>query len=249
MEVVRGEKLTRERLEPIISSHMIPTDKTTRVLPQADAFAVARKRMVYEQILSRGVSDAGTLRAMADVPRHLFVDDALKNQAYTDAPLNIGEGQTISQPYIVGLMTQALGLSGRESVLEIGTGCGYQTTILAMLAARVFTIERFKSLAFAARRVFKTLQLTNVVMRVGDGSTGWPERAPFDRILIGCVAPSVPKELLAQLALGGCLVMPVAHVHGGQSLIRIRKAPDGLTREDLGACRFVKLIGRHGYRR
>lgn len=249
MEVVRGEKLTRERLEPIISSHMIPTVKTTRVMPHADAFAVARKRMVYEQILSRGVSDAGTLRAMSEVPRHLFVDDALKNQAYADTPLNIGEGQTISQPYIVALMTQALGLSGRESVLEIGTGCGYQTTVLAMLAATVFTIERLKSLAFAARRVFKTLRLTNVVMRVGDGSMGWPERAPFDRILLGCVAPCVPKELLAQLAPGGCLVLPVADVQGSQSLIRVRSGSDGLIREDLGLCRFVKLIGRHGYKR
>jgi protein-L-isoaspartate(D-aspartate) O-methyltransferase len=184
---------------------------------------------------------------MTQVPRHIFVDDALKSQAHADTPLNIGLGQTISQPYIVALMTQALALSGTESVLEIGTGCGYQTVILALLARRVWTIERFKSLAMSARRSFKMLGLKNVVMRVGDGSVGWPEGAPFDGILLACAAPTVSPILVEQLAPNGRLVMPLEDAHGRQTLLRITRGPNGFMREDLGACRFVRLVGRQGF--
>lgn len=211
-------------------------------------FTISRKRMIAEQIVSRGIDDARLIAAMTEVPRHLFVDEALKSQAYTDAPLNIGEGQTISQPYIVALMTQTLALTGEEKILEIGTGCGYQTTILAKLARQVYTIERIKSLAMQARSRFKGFELRNVVLRIGDGSLGWKEAAPFDRILVTCAAPIVPEVLLSQLAAEGSLVIPVASNEPDcQDLLRIVKTKNGFKKENLGPCRFVKLIGKQGY--
>lgn len=211
-------------------------------------FEIAARRMIQEQIVSRGIADARVVEIMSQVPRHLFVDDALKAQAYTDAPLNIGEGQTISQPYIVALMSQTLKLSGTEKILEIGTGCGYQTTILSKLARQVHTVERIKSLAMAARQRFKNLGLRNVVLRIGDGSMGWSEAAPFDRILMTCAAPVMPEVLLGQLAVGGWLVAPVDSGRGeGQELWRVERKPEGFVSENLGPCRFVKLIGKHGY--
>lgn len=210
--------------------------------------SVARKRMIAEQIVGRGIKDPRVIEVMGRVPRHIFVDDALRDQAYTDGPLNIGEGQTISQPYIVAFMTESLQLKGEEKILEIGTGCGYQTTILALLVKQLYTIERLKNLALKARSRFKKLGLKNIVMRVGDGSQGWKEAAPFDRVIVTCAAPVKPHELMEQLAVGGLIVVPVANKAGHENLLRITKLPEGFKTEDLGPCRFVKLIGKHGYR-
>jgi protein-L-isoaspartate(D-aspartate) O-methyltransferase len=210
-------------------------------------YAIAVKRMISEQIMARGISDARVIDTMTHVPRHLFVDEALKSQAYTDAPLNIGEGQTISQPYIVALMTERLNLTGSEKVLEIGTGCGYQTTILSRLVKQVYTIERIKTLALQARARFKMIGLRNVVLRIGDGSLGWKEAAPFDRILVACAAPIMPESLISQLTVGGFVVIPVESSGGNQDLWKVTKTPDGLKKENLGPCRFVKLIGKQGY--
>lgn len=203
--------------------------------------------MIKEQLEARGIRDEGVIKAMKRIPREMFVDEALKSQAYIDAPVNIGEGQTISQPYIVALMTQALELQGHEKVLEIGTGCGYQTAVLAGLCGKVHTIERFKSLAMGARERLKALKVKNVVMRVGDGSKGWEDAAPFDRIIVTCAAPKVPETYLAQLAIGGKLVLPVSQTEDQQDLWRITRTEEGFQKEDLGPCRFVKLVGEHGY--
>lgn len=210
-------------------------------------FAIARKRMIKEQIMGRGIRDERVTGAMEKIPRHLFVDEALKDQAYIDAPLNIGEGQTISQPYIVALMTQALCLRGTEKVLEIGTGCGYQAVILSLLGGQVYTIERVKKLALKARQRFKALGLKNLVMRIGDGSLGWPEAAPFDGILYTCASPQIPENLLAQLKMGGRLVVPVFKEEGVQELLCVLKTEQGLEKQSLGLCRFVRLIGKYGY--
>jgi protein-L-isoaspartate(D-aspartate) O-methyltransferase len=210
-------------------------------------FAVARKRMIHEQIIARGITDTSVLRVMEQLPRHLFVGEALKNQAYIDAPISIGEGQTISQPYIVALMTEALKLTGTERILEIGTGCGYQTVILAKLAKQVYTIERFKSLGLSARSAFKQMGLRNIVIRIGDGSAGWVEAAPFDRILMTCASPSVPMRLIEQLEVGGILVAPVSAGADQQKMLRLTKTQTGVDTQDLGDCRFVKLVGRFGY--
>lgn len=215
---------------------------------QKDRYAIARKRMMAEQIMARGITDPKVIEVMSMVPRHDFVDEALKDQSYSDGPLSIGEGQTISQPYIVALMTQALGLNGTENVLEIGTGCGYQTVILSAIARQVYTIERVKSLGMKARNRFKQYGLKNIVMRIGDGSMGWPEAAPFDRIITTCAAPEVPQVFLEQLAQGGVLVVPVTSSAGYQDLLRITKTGDSFSTENLGGCHFVKLIGRYGYK-
>ncbi len=212
-----------------------------------DPYSIARKRMINEQLVARGITDAKLLEIMSLVPRHEFVDDALKAQAYADAPQSIGSGQTISQPYIVALMTEALKLTGKETVLEIGTGCGYQTVILAKLAKQVYTIERVKSLAMAARQRLKNFNLKNIVIRVGDGTLGWPEAAPFDRIIIACAAPKIPENLVAQLAVGGLMVIPVTVAEGLQEMLRITRTPDGFKTENLGNCHFVPMIGKFAY--
>ncbi len=213
-------------------------------------FAVAFKRMLKEQLVARGITDERVLDAMKSRPREFFVDEALKNQAYIDAPLQIGEGQTISQPYIVGLMTQVLGLKGHEKVLEIGTGCGYQTSILSALVQKVYTIERFKSLAMRARERLIKLNCRNVVLRIGDGSYGWPDVAPFDAIIVTCAAPQVPETYLSQLALNGRLVLPVAADHSDQNqmLVLVTKTESGFKQENLSPCRFVPLVGEYGFK-
>lgn len=221
---------------------------TLSLEPQNDPYAVSRKRMIQEQLVARGISNPRVLDIMSRVPRHVFVDEALKNQAYIDAPLSIGEGQTISQPYIVALMTQALALSGTEKILEIGTGCGYQTIILSLAAKKVYTIERIKTLGIEARGRFKKFGLKNIVMRVGDGSAGWPEAQPFDRVLVSCASPQIPVSLIAQLVVGGQLVIPVSLATGHQNLLRITRTPTSYQTEDLGACHFVRLVGKFGYR-
>jgi protein-L-isoaspartate(D-aspartate) O-methyltransferase len=204
--------------------------------------------MVEEQLANRGISDVRVLAAVAKVERHCFVEEALRTRAYDDKPLPIGERQTISQPYMVGLMTQTLELRGDERVLEIGTGCGYQTAVLAELAATVYTIERLAVLASTARATLDAFGYTNVVTRVGDGSLGWSEAAPFDAIIVTAGTPQVPRPLVAQLGLGGRLVFPIGEEEL-QTLVRIRKDEGGLREEYFGDCRFVKLVGRYGWRR
>lgn len=215
-----------------------------------DRYEKQRKKMVDAHIRSRGIRDARVLRAMEKIPRHLFVDEGLIDQAYNDSPLPIGEKQTISQPYIVALMTEALELAGREKVLELGTGSGYQAAILAELADRVFTIERIASLAQKARRLLESLNYYNAVIRVGDGTYGWREESPFDAILVAAGSPSIPRTLVEQLAVGGRLVIPVGgrYTQNLIKLTRLSENPDDVRQEDLGGCRFVSLIGEHGWK-
>jgi protein-L-isoaspartate(D-aspartate) O-methyltransferase len=183
---------------------------------------------------------------MKKIPRHLFVEEALQSQAYCDHPLPIGEKQTISQPYIVALMTEALQLTGREKILEIGAGSGYQTAILAELAEKVFSIERIRSLAVRARKLLYELGYFNVEIKIFDGTLGWVEERPFDAVIVTAGAPDIPQPLIDQLAMGGRLVIPVGDAFV-QDLIRVVKTEDGIKKEDLGGCRFVKLIGRYGW--
>jgi protein-L-isoaspartate(D-aspartate) O-methyltransferase len=209
-------------------------------------FPKTRLRMVEEQIISRGIKDPKLIDAMRKVPRHLFVEEALQSQAYNDHPLPIGEKQTISQPYMVALMTEALQLTGKEKILEIGTGSGYQTAILAEIAGKVFSIERIRSLAIKARKLLYELGYFNVEIKIFDGTFGWAEEAPFDAIIVTAGSPDIPQPLVDQLAIGGRLVIPLGDP-SIQDLIRIIKTEEGTKREDLGGCRFVKLIGRYGW--
>lgn len=209
-------------------------------------FAVPRRRMVEEQLRARGIRDPHVLRIMAAMPRHRFVDSALQSRAYSDHALPIGQEQTISQPYMVALMTQALALSGDEKVLEIGTGSGYQTAILAELADRVFTVERIPAIGLAARQRLADMGYSNIVYRIGDGSLGWREMAPFDRVLITAGAPRVPAFLMEHLRTGGNALVPVG-AGENQSLLRLTRTDAGLRRETLAGCAFVPLIGREGF--
>jgi len=208
---------------------------------------VLRRRMVEEQIRRRGIRDERVLSAMEEVPRHLFVPPDLRHRAYVDDPLPIGEGQTISQPYIVAEMTAALRLRGPEKVLEVGTGSGYQTAILATLCREVVTVERIPSLAAEASRRLSALGLSNVVYVTGDGSLGSPAHAPFERILSAAASPSVPPPWLEQLAEGGILVLPLGG-RMGQNLTRVTMRKGMPQTEYLGGCIFVPLIGEHGFR-
>ena len=207
-----------------------------------------RLHMVETQLIDRGITDHRVIRAMEKVPRHLFVDDALWPEAYDDHPLPIGEKQTISQPFIVALMTQALVLSGTERVLEIGTGSGYQTAVLGELAEQVFSIERVPSLAQRARNILDNLKYTNIVITVGDGTYGWREHAPYDGIIVTAGAPFAPKQLLQQLSTGGRLVIPVGDQVSQELKVYRKTDGDSFELEDLGGCRFVKLIGEHGWK-
>jgi len=209
-------------------------------------FPKARVKMVEEQIISREIRDPRVIAAMKKVPRHLFVEEALQSQAYSDHPLPIGEKQTISQPYMVALMSEALQLTGKEKVLEIGGGCGYQTAILAELAERVFSIERIRPLAIRARQLIYELGYFNVEIKIFDGTYGWAEEGPFDAIMVTAGGPDIPQPLLDQLTMGGRLVIPVGDAFV-QDLIRITKTEGGIKKEDLGGCRFVKLIGKYGW--
>jgi len=202
--------------------------------------------MVEEQIISRGIRDSGVIEAMKKVPRHLFVEEALQSQGYSDHPLPIGEKQTISQPYMVALMTEALQLTGKEKILEIGAGSGYQTAILAELGEKVFSIERIRSLAIRARKLLYELGYFNFEIKIFDGTYGWVEEGPFDAIIVTAGAPDIPQPLVDQLTIGGRLVIPVGDAFV-QDLIRVTKTGEGIKREDLGGCRFVKLIGRYGW--
>jgi protein-L-isoaspartate(D-aspartate) O-methyltransferase len=205
-----------------------------------------RERMVVEQIEARGIHDRAVLAAMRAVPRHRFVEASLQDRAYDDSPLPIGERQTISQPYMVAIMTEALGVRAGARVLEIGTGSGYQAAILAELGTRLVTLERIPVLAERARRLLDMLGYDEVRVEVADGTLGWTEGAPYDAIVVTAGAPRIPRPLVQQLAPGGCLVLPMGE-DDLQTLVRIRRGPAGLVEEYLGECRFVKLFGYYGW--
>jgi protein-L-isoaspartate(D-aspartate) O-methyltransferase len=202
---------------------------------------MARERMVVEQVEARGVKDALTLEALRRVPRHRFVAPGLESEAYADHPLPIGHGQTISQPYIVGFMTEALGLRGGESVLEIGTGSGYQAAVLAEIAREVRTIEIVPELADEARERLAALGYRNVLVRAGDGYQGWPEAAPFDAIIVTAAAPRVPEPLKAQLKDGGRLILPLGEAY--QELLLVSRSGDRFEERRVLAVRFVPMTG------
>jgi protein-L-isoaspartate(D-aspartate) O-methyltransferase len=209
-------------------------------------FKLARERMVKNQLITRGIKDEGVLQAMGKVPRHVFIEEALAGEAYNDHPVPIGEKQTISQPYIVALMTEGLELTGKENTLEIGTGSGYQTAILAELARRVCTIERIKSLLVNARKLLAQLGYDNILFKAFDGTLGWKEYAPFDAIMVTAGAPHVPQPLIDQLADNGRLIIPLGDKHT-QELVKVTKKGEDLVHENMGGCRFVNLIGVHGW--
>ena len=207
-----------------------------------------RVRMVETQLVPRGIRDERVLAAMRRIPRHRFVGPGMESSAYGDHALPIGQGQTISQPYMVALMTQELALTGNETVLEIGTGSGYQTAILSELAERVFSIERVEILAQRARELIESLGVTNAIVRVGDGTIGWNEFAPFDRILVTAGAPGVPTSLLDQLADPGIMVIPVG-TQGFQELTVVTKKEGATSTRTGGGCVFVPLLGKEGWGR
>jgi protein-L-isoaspartate(D-aspartate) O-methyltransferase len=210
-------------------------------------YARQRDEMVRRQIEARGVTDPKVLSALRKVPRHLFVSEALRDQAYGDFPLPIGEQQTISQPYIVAEMTQALQPNENDRVLEIGTGSGYQAAILSEIVFRVYTIERIHSLLIKARKLFDRLQYHNIVTRYSDGTTGWEDESPFDAIIVTAGSPQIPNTLISQLAVGGRMVIPVGDQFS-QELIKVYKDEQGIHKANLGGCRFVKLVGEYGWR-
>jgi protein-L-isoaspartate(D-aspartate) O-methyltransferase len=214
---------------------------------ESSRFARLREEMVRRQIEARGVSDPRVLDAMRAVPRHLFVSEALGDRAYGDFPLPIGEGQTISQPFIVAEMTRALALSPEDRVLEIGTGSGYQTAVLAELVHRVYTVERIRPLHVRARRIFDQLGYHNIVTRYSDGTLGWAEEAPFDAILVTAGSPKVPEPLVEQLRPGGRMVIPVGD-RFSQEMTKVIRDEAGVHRTGMGGCRFVKLVGEHGWK-
>jgi protein-L-isoaspartate(D-aspartate) O-methyltransferase len=211
-----------------------------------DRFAAARERMLRWHLRGRDITDPRVLKVMADIARHDFVPTSYQSQAYSDGPLPIGSGQTISQPYIVALMTQELRVTGDCEVLEIGTGSGYQTAVLSRLAKRVYTIEKLAELSRSAQRVLAQLAISNVEFHVGDGSCGWPEPRTFERIMITAAVPEVPEPLIEQLADGGVIVAPVGPP-GVQQLIACEKKADRLIERFICDVRFVKLLGQYGF--
>ena len=208
---------------------------------------IERLQMIREQLERRNIHDERVLQAMAAVPRHLFVPQKLSEHAYDDSALPIGAGQTISQPFIVALTASALQLRPQDRVLEIGAGSGYAAAVLAQLVAEVWTVERVRALAEEAAQRLHDLGYTNVHVGVGDGTSGWPEHAPYDAIAVAAAAPAIPRPLLDQLALGGRLVLPVGS-RDDQQMVRIVRRPHGFDRQQLGPVRFVPLVGEHGWR-
>jgi protein-L-isoaspartate(D-aspartate) O-methyltransferase len=215
-------------------------------MTEAEEFARERARMVEDQLLGRDITDRRVLEAMGSVPRHAFVPSDMTHLAYADAPLPIGFRQTISQPYIVALMTQLCHLRGGETVLEVGTGSGYQAAILARLARQVYTLERIPELVQGAKEVVKRLGIQNVEIVECDGSLGLPEHAPYQAIVVSAAAPRLPQPLKEQLADGGCLVLPVGG-REGQTLERWRRKGDDFSRERITGVAFVPLLGDHGW--
>ncbi len=214
---------------------------------QKDPFMDKREKMVKDQLIKRGIHDNRVLEVMRKIPRHLFVPENLVDEAYNDYPLPIGYGQTISQPYMVAIMTEALELKGDEKTLEIGTGSGYQTAILAELSKEVYTIERIIELLDRAKNIIAQLGCKNVFFKAGDGTLGWPEYQPFDAIIVAAGSPNIPKPLIEQLADEGRLVIPVGNKYS-QDLIKVTKRGDELLKENMGGCRFVDLIGIYGWK-
>jgi protein-L-isoaspartate(D-aspartate) O-methyltransferase len=202
--------------------------------------------MVQEQLIARGIRDRRLIEAMRRVPRHLFIDPGLVNRAYDDSALPIGEKQTLSQPYMAGKMTEALRLTGKEKVLEIGTGSGYQTAVLAELCFNVFSVEKIRALSRKARVLLDRLEYHNIALHVGDGTIGWSEHAPYDSIIVAASAPDLPRPLIEQLSVGGKLVIPVGD-DVSQVLKLVERERFGFHHEDIGECRFVKLWGKFGW--
>jgi protein-L-isoaspartate(D-aspartate) O-methyltransferase len=232
--------------ERALSDRALPTNQVKVFQSSASDFVWARQRMVQEQIVARGIDDARVIAALRKIPRHLFVDPGIVNRAYHDSALPIGEKQTLSQPYMAAHMTAALGLTGEEKTLEIGTGSGYQTALLAELCFNVFSVEKLRSLSRTARKLLDQLGYQNIALHVGDGTIGWSEHAPYDAILVTAAAPAAPRPLLEQLATGGRLVMPVGDEQA-QTLLRVVRTQSGFAEEPLGECKFVKLVGKYGW--
>ncbi|MFZ2196979.1 MAG: protein-L-isoaspartate(D-aspartate) O-methyltransferase [Thermodesulfovibrionales bacterium] len=207
-----------------------------------------RKLMIKTQLIPRGIKDKRVLEAMERVPRHLFVDSSNITNAYSDMALSIGEGQTISQPYMVAVMTELLELNGTQKVLEIGTGSGYQAAVLAELSKDVYTIERIALLAERAKKRFENLSYLNIHIKADDGTLGWPEEAPFDRIIITAGSPEIPTPLIEQLAEGGIIVLPVGDLYS-QQLLKYRKSGGNPKIEYHTPCVFVPLIGQYGWKK
>ena len=205
-----------------------------------------REQMIESQLARRGIKDKRVLDAMRQVPRHLFVPKDTRGLAYCDGPLPIGQGQTISQPYIVALMTELLELTGQEKVLELGTGSGYQAAILSRLVSQVYSVERHAALAEQAEKVLAQLGYDNVVISVGDGTLGWPEHSPYEAIIVTAAAPDIPQPLMEQLADGGRLVAPVGS-RWSQVLAKVKRQGETLVREHLTAVAFVPLVGKYGW--
>jgi len=203
---------------------------------------IQKKLRLLMELRRAGIGDARVLGAIERTPREKFVPLSFEDRAYENVALPIGNGQTVSQPYVVALMTEKLELGERQTVLEIGTGSGYQTAVLASLCRRVFSIERHRELLRDAERRFEELRLRNIVCRFGDGTKGWPEQAPYDRVIVTAAAPEVPSTLIDGLAPGGVLVAPVGEDHRDQQLVRIRRNDDRFSTEDLGLVRFVPLV-------
>ena len=221
------------------------TNRTVEQAPGAGLYQSHRERMV-ELLRTRGIRDTRVLKAMSEIPRHLFVPDALASKAYGDHALPIGDMQTISQPYMVARMTELLEVNKDSTVLEIGAGSGYQTAVLSALAGRVFAIERISDLARSAQRNIRQLGCYNATVKWFDGTIGWSDHAPYDAILVAAGSPEVPEPLIAQLAVGGRLVIPVGGAEH-QILVRVIRTETGVVRENHDACVFVKLIGRYGW--
>ena len=250
---IDGDTLTVASVSGAVNGTVVLDDKgdldatNDEVIFTPDAGYDGPRRRMVERLRERGIKDPRVLAAFRTVPRHLFVSEALRDQAYGDYPLPIGEQQTISQPYIVAEMTQALALCKDDRVLEIGTGSGYQAAVLAEIVFRVYTIERIRALYIQARKLLDRLNYHNIIMRCSDGTTGWQDESPFDAIMVTAGAPEVPEKLLDQLATGGRMIVPVGNQHS-QDLIKITKDKDGIHRSNLGGCRFVKLIGAQGWK-
>jgi protein-L-isoaspartate(D-aspartate) O-methyltransferase len=213
-----------------------------------DAFQIPRLRMVERLRDHYRIADQRVLGVMNAVPRHLFVPEALRAQAYKDNALPIAAGQTISQPFIVARMTELLELKGHERVLEIGAGSGYQSAVLASLVRKVYAVERIEVLGKSARESLRSIGINNVSLRIGDGTVGWPVYAPFDAILVAAGGPELPAPLIDQLVIGGRLVIPIGADPKNQDLVRVTRSAEGITREKCAPCAFVPLIGEHGWR-